>query len=596
MAYAFQQIKNSLDANDQDQKANIFAPTAPGQNQDAAQVTQGAAPTKTSTEGGDQLGGAGPAQNPGDPAQAVQSSKTALQRNVGKTQNPQLLNTVQKQVTDTGDALQKEADSYVQNAKNTSYNVKDEDIDKYVAGDQAGGAAVNGLLGRNAVVADPYASKTDLSLGDVDKLQSDAGMQQVLRHEGGSQYTAGMGAFDLAALRRTEGFDQIRKSLADQKKALQDKEAGYETTLPGQAQTALDANLAAAKAGLTSGLNTRADALTEAEKKKAADANAAQAAAKDKWIADQAAAKRKTIADSVAPGARLGDYINDPNLVDASKFYTSKDADWKDMISGDDASQFNRIMAALGRNDPASLYTAGSGGPTQGLDPGYEAAIMKAASGRRQSDDVDLNHQINSQIGDIAGRVNPAQEQAQEVAEVQAALKGQYGDVFGQAGVDPNQFGGHQVDWHDLLTDADVAKLSPLAAQLGAENTFGDFTAGKGAGMGSFDKDSYQQALASALQAKRQEIADAAASNDAAHQEQYNKTTAKVGGVPVGITYGNLHPETTPDNRPMNSTTAGGTASKGIGDKLVTGLNKITTPVAKNLPNPVPDPRKKKYF
>lgn len=517
-------------SDDEQQKSNIFSPTGTDQGVQPAASMQGGqqgGPQKTSTEA--EVGGAGQSsgqQTTTAPQGNDQSAaRQAIQRNAGKSQNPGIFNKAQQEVGAASQGLQDEANSYVANAKGTHYGVADADLDKFVAGDQDAATKVGKLTATGAVSVDKFAPKQDLTLNDVDQLQTDAGLVNAYRNEGGADYSAGMGAFDLASARRTPGFDTLRASLAQQKSDLLKKADEYGTSKTAEAQTALDTNLAADKEALKTGLGSRADKITADDQAAADKANLLAHQGDKNFVNPKAVAAREALAKGADPGARLNNMLLDSG-VDPSKFYAMKDAVAKDMVTPEQAAQFNRIMGALGRSDPDSVYAAGSGGPSQTFDEkAYRDAVYQDAVKRRGTADTGLQSQIAALNSGYQKQYDPAAEKTTEMANVQNDLRGQYGDLLDQVDTNGDAYG-TGANWQDQLTAADAAKLSPLYQQLGQSANMPQ--AGKFAGIGGFDADSYKAALSKALADKVTAQKMHTAENSGLVQEEHQLGTKKL--------------------------------------------------------------------
>jgi hypothetical protein len=186
------------------------------------------------------------------------------------------------------------------------------------------------------------------------------------------------------------------------------------------------------------------------------------------------------------------------------------------MVTPEQAAQFNRIMGALGRSDPNSVYTAGHGAPAQTFDDkAYRDAVYQDAVKQRGTADKGLQAQIAALNSGYEKQYDPAAEKAAEMASVQNDLRGQYGDILDQVDTNGDAYG-TGANWQDQLSAADVAKLSPLYQQLGQNTNIPQ--AGKFAGIGGFDADSYKAALSQSLAAKQQSIKDEADKQAAAQK------------------------------------------------------------------------------
>ncbi len=576
MAYAFSRLKDSL-GNDtgQTQKTNIFSAdgTDSGMTPAVGMQQQQQQP-KTSTEGEISSGGGGGGAPTGETIKTdmgadAQGTRQSLQKAAGKTQNPALLGRTQNSLTSADQALQNEANSYVDTAKQKSYAVKDEDIDKYVAGDQPG-TAITDLLSKTAAdKAEGFKTKQNLDFYDVDQLQSDPGIKQALRNEGGNEYSAGMGAYDLAALKRTPGFDQIRASLAAQKSALQNKEKDYETSKTTEAQSAYDANLKAAQEAAKTGLGSRAEGIKASTAAAAAKANADRKAGLGDFLKGQAQTAAADEAAGIAgvnPSSHLAPYLTSDGI-DASKYYTDHDVSDADMMDANKAAQFNRIMMALGRG-PESNAVAGKGLRDQASDfdkGGFQKAVNDAASGKWKARESDLRKQIDRTQETINARRDPLREQMNEIAAVNSELSPQYQDVWGgeaDAG-DMEQFQtGVGRDWHNYVNQGDVDALNPIYQELGEVNPY---AAGSLGAKGSFDQDAYKDAMIRAMTDKRQSLADQkAAEKAAAAAKDQHQTMNDIGA----------------EDKNGRPTTRTGDALPGIGDFI------DRAPVAAGIPAP----------
>jgi hypothetical protein len=495
-AYAFSRLKDSL-GNEQQQKTNIFSAdgTDAGLNQNASINGQDQRQPKTSIEGtlDGRTSGSQQAEGVKDTGSQQQGLRQTIQRNVGKTQNPNLLNRAQDSLNAADKAVQDEADSYVAAAKTKNYGVKDADIDSYVAGKQPGTEITDLLTRQAADKAEGFNSKQDLKFNDVDQLQSDEGIGQALRNEGGNSYTAGMGAFDLAALKRTPGFDQLRASLGQQRTALQAKESGYEKSKTAEAQGAFDANMKSAQEAARAGLDARATGITGASDAAAQAANDSRKAGRADFLKGQTKSALAEQIASLDPSKRLSPYISDTGTgINASDYYTDKDVTGADMLDQSGADQLNRIMTALGKG-PESNRTAGAGAydPVSGFNKkGFQDAIYEKATGQRAARDTDLD----SQITNILGR-KTAEKNSEQTA-VDDSLKSEFSDVFGQVNVDPNAYFHNDYD-----TQANIDQLNPLYQELGQKNT------STSSGFGAFDADAYRNYLRDALSGRRTTVA-----------------------------------------------------------------------------------------
>lgn len=367
MAYAFDKVNDLINGKE---NQNIFSADqtqgASGQSQPVA-IAQ--PQTKTSTEG--EIGASGPstsssssgsnntqgaASGMGNTAQANQA---AFRANAGKTQKPKTFADIQGQLSQNQEALQAEANKYTQTQKQeadkaTAYN--DTDIENSLGNDAAAFGKIKNLINPGASTPAPmFVPSKNYNVDDASLLSTDAGLRKLVSRGQDAHYTPGMAAFDLASLRKSEGFDKSIKDIQAQSDALNKAQNNYANTLPTEAQTYLDQKLKEASSGISSALENKINTLDQqnADEAKALNNELALLRA-GKLKSEDRKKYQKSVQDALKkPGEidpELSSYI-DPSYVNNLNPYlhVRDDVTSADVINPAEASRYNAIMSLLGR-------------------------------------------------------------------------------------------------------------------------------------------------------------------------------------------------------------------------------------------------------
>lgn len=382
MASVFPKLTESME----EAKQSIFAPQ-PGQTDPNAVQSQ--APE----QGGVKTSTAGEIQNAGVQGQGVgtganqqqQAEQQALGASVGKVKNPGLIEKSKSKIATADQTLQDEANKYVSDAGAVNYGVGNDEIEKGLGGDTAAMGKVRGTLTKAMPDARPvFQTTADLNQGDVDQLQTDAGTKSVLKREGGDEYTGGMAGFDLAALRRTPGFDQLRSSLNESRNALRSKADTLNKSTGVDAAKIQAEHLKSSQDQISKYLNDQ-----DAQLRAANAAEAAAATAKARAVTGP----DKSRLDQLLASYRGG---QDPALleamdkmgmtgVDASKFWqAAPETSWEDMVDATEAGRFGKLQEAMGRGGP--IVQAGRGARGGSFDENkFKDDYMGLVKNKRQS-------------------------------------------------------------------------------------------------------------------------------------------------------------------------------------------------------------------
>lgn len=413
------------------QQTNIFA-GQPGQGEPqtagGTPGQQGAQPLMKASTEGQVGGGAGAGTNLGSSeavpgAQAARTSQDVIRKNIGRTSSPKAISKAQADLTAAQGGVKNEADTYMAGAQSVSTAWNDQGIDAAVGSDpnklgakDANQAKLDEL--RSYMEANPNADyqdfdvKTDYEVEDINQLGTDAGVKNLLRRDGGEQYSAGEAAFDMQLLNRDKGFNTIRSQLRGGQDALAKQVDTYrygdgaaDKGLSRKAQELVDKEYETSRGAVASRLEGRSKAITDRLDKRVSEANAERAALRSgdnsKQIEQEAsAAYQELVQDLLKNDPALYDALQQHSSneelsmaqilqgtgVDPSQFYGVRDdISRNDIASGRQADQFNLIMSLLGRGgDPLMSQGKGNNRQAGGFDKAaYTKALRDAAYNRK---------------------------------------------------------------------------------------------------------------------------------------------------------------------------------------------------------------------
>ncbi len=421
MASVFPGLMSSMgiDEDEAQNKQNIFGETEDPQ----ALATQssgngqpaGGAINKTSTEGEIANGAPSAGQGVGGGAPVgtnTAGDRAAIKASAGKVKNPNLLDRAQSNLTAQDQKLQNEADAYVTKAKATNYDIGNDEIERGLGGDDAALTKVKSTLNRTATPYEGFKTTADTNLADVDRFQSEAGIKDILRREGGDDYTAGMGALDYSGLQKTPGFNLLARSLADSRSALRQKADTYKTSKSTEAQSAVDANIESSKQKARDYLTSQDAALRAANEQEALAANqgrdARGTAAKDQW-------RNQSVESLKASNPDLAAYFDGGS--DNIDNYFTKEADynWRDMVDEGESARFERLLGSMGAADSVGR---GRGIQGPGFDfNGYQENILGGAKDRQSAAATLVQQQAQAAAVKRAEEEKAATEEVQRVME-----------------------------------------------------------------------------------------------------------------------------------------------------------------------------------
>lgn len=554
MAYAYNAIDDLIQGN---QKQDIFAQQGGQQSQNG--MPQNQDQVKTSTEGEVHSGGQAStspvaqqqsASPPaGDPNTAA---RAAYKANEGKTGQPAAIGNVQSQLQANSQRLQDEANKYVSSQEqNQHYGVDRGSLDKAITGDQEASGRVHSLFNAAAPTPAEEFKPTDVNVSDVNKLNTSAGLQDLVARGQGPQYTQGMGAFDVRALRSSPNFQNLMNMIQSQQTGLQ-KQA---TDLGAQKKQEVEEHgqnaLTQAQKDAQTYLGSQSDAISKANAEEARVANQKLEALRNKGdpVAEKHAleqAKAQVLKNLQQSDPRTAAILNGVS-VDPRQFgKAAQNYSANDFVSSDEAQRFNNIMGLLG-NGGQSLNASNPVGPSYSLDQtGLQNALTTAAQQKRNTLDTGFRSREQVILDAAQARADAADKaraglnlQSISNEQAQAALRGLSPDLqkYYQSGlVDPNQYISRpdvDLSAKDVLNQDEVKKLNDLNKALGMQGSYGvgqyaDKTPGY-----DFNKQGYLAALMPYLKQSQQAVAERAAEEARKTEAWNNRPPSQVGSLMI---------------------------------------------------------------
>jgi hypothetical protein len=298
-----------------------------------------------------------------------------LQRNLGKSGNPFQFEQTRQALQASKQQVKTENDQYMQNA-----------VAPYQYGAQQTQAVQNWARGLDKTAQpdwmqtfqqgtpksmDPFQSQAKTEFAPVRAMQTNAGVRAYLRDPSDPESRSGEQAVDYSILNADPNFNLNREATLKDYADLLKTKGDIEANAGAEARRAqLDA-FNKFKAGISGTLDTEAQAILNAAK--------AEEEAYDKGFGNVEAMKRDVLTEEMRDLAasapeNLRSYFFNPTGLESevAQYFNPATAEAtraEDFLSGEGASNFNRIMAALGRG--GNIATAGRLAGKQG--PGRES-------------------------------------------------------------------------------------------------------------------------------------------------------------------------------------------------------------------------------
>lgn len=353
MAYAFSALNNVI--GQQANQNNIFNQNnTANPNQNGQQTTQSSSTNMNSA----------PPQQPSAPApvsaQTIggdQSSATraAFKANTGKTDQPKALGDIDSQIQNNQQRLQDEANNYTQNQQSkiqqaTSYT--DGDLDAAAGNDLNAANKIKDLYNSQSAPVERFGA-TDINIKDADLLGTNEGLKSLVSRGQDENYTGGMASFDLGVLQKDPRFSSLIQGLSGKASALGQQERDLEDQKTNDLQTLADNSYTQAKAGILSGVNTRTNAINQANAQEAAAANQRLVELRQNGNPEAEKAFLNSLSDNVkaklmAADPKAAALMNTSNINARDYLKVRGDYNANDFVSGDEASRFNNLMSLIG--------------------------------------------------------------------------------------------------------------------------------------------------------------------------------------------------------------------------------------------------------
>jgi hypothetical protein len=431
MAYTFQKIKDAF-GNENEQKADIFAPQSQGQVDNAPVGGE----VKTSTEG-ELTPGGGSSSNSASPVTAQQAQAPKAQiinANLGKVQAPKAFGQIESALGEKTSALQDEANQYVENAKGKNFNTDQNVVHQAAAGDTNARNTIAARLAQpSASPIEAFAPKTDTNIEGLNAIKSQEGALGLIAKEAGPQYTAGEKALTRSIMERNPQFAQIRESLARKANDYEQNLANIGAQKTQEAQDLVNKNYQAGTDQLRGYLGDE----IMATRHEIDDALAKEKAHRAELLARNTPQPKKFLGretgEFTAPGRNdfaegkaavdLTDlrnaYKNDPTLlneinnanIQPGSFYSvNPDVTASQITTPEQEARFNNIYALLKQAgiDTPAISRDINGLPTAENfnDTAYKDAVMKIANQKAELIKHPVKTAGNGGISEY-GQVNP---------------------------------------------------------------------------------------------------------------------------------------------------------------------------------------------
>jgi len=378
MPYAFDKILETLgQPGSESGQSDIFAP-AEGTGQGIAQPN--GTQQLSSSEGS--LGPAGGSSSSPGGQQATNSipaNNKVIQRNKDRVKSPLDVGSLTSKIGGANQALQNEANSYVQNAddrydqSNADTGRADQEAIASFTG-KAQGAKPTTDEWQNLYKNGPgrvgdFAPTTDTSFQDANLLGNDAGLRELFRRSGDAEYNVGESALDTALLSRNADFNRSREEALRAQGGLRKTEGDVKNTSRGKAQELMDSSYGKWKGGVDDTLNAAIESYRQ--KALAGETEFDTALGKASGAAGKGGG-RQAVVNSETERLKelypdLSGYIENP--ADTNSYFSGNmdgdDTNWQDFVGVDEAQNWNSILSLMGRGGDipqAGKYAGQSGG------------------------------------------------------------------------------------------------------------------------------------------------------------------------------------------------------------------------------------------
>jgi hypothetical protein len=551
VAYAYKAVDELL--NPSDQKQNIFASDS-GASQQAGSSQGQQGDVKTSTEG--ELGGSGGGNAPAAQTQAPvadesKSARAAVAANAGKVAQPKAFTEVQGLLQQRQTDLQKQADDYVTKGRQSQqYALGNNDYEEAIKGNAQKADSLRGLLGRQNINQVDDFKAGDIEVKDANLLNNEAGLKQLVGRGQDAGYSQGMAAFDVRALRRTPGFDNIVSMIQGQQQDLNKKAADYESNKRKEVEDYGTQQLTSAKEAAKKYLSSQSSSIDLANEAEAKAANARLQEYRKKGVSD---AEKKLIEETRAQVAasyqqtdpRYARFVAEA-AADPRKYLSVRnDYGRDDFVDAAEAQRFNSIMGLLGQSDVRGQ--ARKVGDEYTYDKAaLEKDLYSSTSSLRAKADKEQKAALNALIKDAQKRadaddsrrkgLNLTSIAGDESEAVRAGLDKNLMSHYSDSLLDPSKFitrDSKDLKAGDVYSKAEADRLNAIYKDLGLADRVQAGKYGKAGSGYTFDKKAYEKALIGIL--SNMQKANAKKDAHLSSPAQVGKLAIPSGDLPAGL-------------------------------------------------------------
>lgn len=471
------------------------------------------------------------------PQASSQRTQGTINKAARSIQTPGAVSKIGGNLQSAEQKVQEEANAYTQGAKQKSFNLGQDQLEKAASGEQGAMGAVGQRLNQQmADRAEAFQPKTQYQLQEVQDIQSNPGIKNMYRREVGPQYGRGESAFDAMLLQKNPEFQKQRAELVQKQQALSSDVGQKKTALSEQAQKDYDQNFARDTADIRNRLGGIGESELDAARKYAEEVNARRAGIDIGQIAGTEEQQlAQALQQELEPGGsslygRAGKLLSNKDLLDQinEQEYIRKGGNvgMEDVLNENQAAKFNRVMGLLG---DTRAYQAGKGaGEDITRDTGgLKEALKQRAVQRRMEMDAqqqaklaDLQSQLGTKAYGLATGRNKEMESfknnlAGMLYGAQQDWRSRNADQIPAGAFNPNDpqgtgaqeayqnainalnlqnYGayGQNASWRDLVDQSNAGDINAIYQDLGMQDQVG-----AGAGVNtSFDKQRmFQDAL-----------------------------------------------------------------------------------------------------
>lgn len=543
-----------------DQGANIFGAQAGDMLNQASNEMPSSEMIKTSTMGDlGSSGGTGSTESGNDQVKASDVDPTdraeVFSRNIGKTETPAGVNRISDRIRQNEKTLQERSDAYTQGYKDRyQYDVDQSQLDKAVKGDRQAYRDTSSFLAKQKADYRPeFTGAEDLYMGNaLDKLDTQAGLQQLAAEGKGPRYSQGMSAFDAMLMQRDPAFQNMVRNIRGEQAALEGKLGTRADELEGQAQEYGQSQLESAQQKADEYLANYQDELIKQNEREAQEYNQGlKGLDREAISADALSSARGQAAEDLKQlfGNRDFETSLNPFMsaaeADPNKYVSFDQGDYgyRDFIDRGEAQQFNNLMSLLGQGGQAYSESRGPGDAYSIDSQSLRNALLEDAVSRRREQDV-VQEAAKANIiseaqkradADDARRMGLVQSYDQDLENIAQQVRQEnelLAPYIDEGLISEYRRPEEQMDlgYADVLSEDEALRLNAIAKDLGLTDTYQAGGYQTGGPEGFIDEQDFRNYLLDKARAEDKQIKD----------NMEAKRIADAGGSPVMLDDGTI--------------------------------------------------------